>query len=54
MATMDQDINSLLDYQDHAEETRVIMTDEPKIEITDNMAMSVQTDQATEPPRRRR
>ena len=52
--TMDEDLNSLLDFHNHAEEIRVIMTDEPKIEITDNMATSMQTDQMPKTPRKRR
>ena len=51
LATMDQDLNSLMDDHDDAEEIRVFMAEEPKIKVTDSLAMSIQMDRASEPPR---
>ena len=51
MATMDQDLNSFLEDRDDEEEIRVFMAEEPKIEVTDNLAMSIQMDRASEPSR---
>ena len=51
LATMDQDLNSLLEDRNDTEEIRVFMAEEPKIKVTDSLAMSIQMDRASEPPR---
>ena len=50
LTTIDQDLNSLLDDRNNAEEIRVIMAEEPKIKVTDNQEMTIQMDRASESP----